>query len=151
MLLLLVSLSLPIIKPLYILEVEAKVTPSIQTSVATSIRFGVWGMCLGAYKFGYVYLISCHCFCRLTYILARTARLGTMQGNVRHQSWATLWTTPSCNLRTCIAPLLPSLLPNRKIPFSGQKDLAKIALKALMGVLILHPIGEFYAGRIKLF
>lgn len=61
-LLLLVSLSLPIIKPLYILEVESKVTPSIQTSIATSIRFGVWGMCLGAYEFGYESLEPPHFF-----------------------------------------------------------------------------------------
>ena len=43
---LLVALSLPIIKPVYLLSLEA-VTASnfIPTSVATEIRFGVWGIC----------------------------------------------------------------------------------------------------------
>lgn len=102
-LLLLVSLSLPIIKPLYILEVESKVTPSIQTSVATSIRFGVWGMCLGAYKFG--------------------------------PDGAT-WNDAG----QCSSPRLGYTVDDAVLQLTGQKDLAQIALKALMGVLVLHPI-----------
>ncbi|KAB5593270.1 Dynactin subunit 5 [Ceratobasidium theobromae] len=102
-LLLLVSLSLPIIKPLYILEVESKVTPSIQTSIATSIRFGVWGMCLGAYEFG--------------------------------PSGAT-WNDAG----VCSKPRLGYSVDDAVLQLTGQKDLAKIALQALMGILILHPI-----------
>lgn len=103
LLLLLVSLSLPIIKPIYILEVEAKVTPTIQTSVATSIRFGVWGMCLGAYSFG--------------------------------PDGAT-WNDAG----SCTSPKLGYTVDDAVLQLTGQKDLAKIALQALMGVLILHPI-----------
>ncbi|CAE6347367.1 unnamed protein product [Rhizoctonia solani] len=102
-LLLLVSLSLPIIKPIYILEVDAKVTPSVQTSIATSIRFGVWGMCLGFYRFG--------------------------------PDGAT-WDDAG----SCTPPKLGYTVDDAILQLTGQKDLAKIALKALMGILILHPI-----------
>ncbi|QRV97970.1 SUR7/Pali family protein [Ceratobasidium sp. AG-Ba] len=103
LLLLLVSLSLPIIKTIYILEVKAKNQPEIQTSVATSIRFGVWGMCLGAYKF-----------------------------NAGGASWD--------NTGMCTAPKLGYTVDDAVLQLTGQVGLAKIALKALMGILILHPI-----------
>ncbi|KAI0261267.1 SUR7/PalI family-domain-containing protein [Gloeopeniophorella convolvens] len=43
---LLVGLSLPIIKPIYLLQVDAR-TSSLQpeTSIGTELRFGVWGFC----------------------------------------------------------------------------------------------------------
>ncbi|CAE7228490.1 unnamed protein product [Rhizoctonia solani] len=102
-LLLLVSLSLPIIKPIYILEVDAKVSPEVQTSIATSIRFGVWGMCLGFYRFG-----------------------------PDGASWD--------DAGSCTPPKLGYTVDDAVLQLTGQKDLAKIALKALMGILILHPI-----------
>lgn len=103
LLLLLVSLSLPIIKTIYILEVKSKAALPVQTSVATSIRFGVWGMCLGAYKFG--------------------------------TSGAT-WD----NTGMCTAPRLGYSVDDAVLQLTGQVGLAKIALTALMGVLVLHPI-----------
>jgi len=103
LLLLLVSLSLPIIKTIYILEVKAKTSSPIQTSVATSIRFGVWGMCLGAYKFG--------------------------------ASGAT-WD----NTGMCTAPKLGYTVDDAVLQLTGQAGLAKIALKALMGILVIHPV-----------
>ncbi|KAH7329828.1 SUR7/PalI family-domain-containing protein [Rhizoctonia solani] len=102
-LLLLVSISLPIIKPIYILEVDAVTTPSVQTSIATSIRFGVWGMCLGFYRFG-----------------------------PDGASWD--------DAGACTPPRLGYTPDDAVLQLTGQKDLAKIALKALMGILILHPI-----------
>ncbi|KAG9084443.1 hypothetical protein FS749_005232 [Ceratobasidium sp. UAMH 11750] len=102
-LLFLVSLSLPIIKPIYILEVKAKNPPTIQTSVATSIRFGVWGMCLGAYKF-----------------------------NQSGAKWD--------NTGMCTPPRLGYTVDDAVLQLTGQVGLAKIALKALMGILVLHPI-----------
>ncbi|RDB24904.1 hypothetical protein Hypma_007969 [Hypsizygus marmoreus] len=44
-LLLLVALSLPIIKPVYLLSVKSTVTGEVPTSIATELRFGVWGLC----------------------------------------------------------------------------------------------------------
>ncbi|KAF8575221.1 hypothetical protein K439DRAFT_1641561 [Ramaria rubella] len=45
-LLLLVSLSLPIIKALYLVEVNAvPATSQPATSIATTLRFGIWGFC----------------------------------------------------------------------------------------------------------
>lgn len=44
-LLLLVAVSLPILKPVYLLSVESIVTGDVQTSIATELRFGVWGFC----------------------------------------------------------------------------------------------------------
>lgn len=102
-LLLLVSLSLPIIKPIYILEVDAKVAPTVQTSIATSIRFGVWGMCLGFYRFG-----------------------------ADGATWD--------DAGSCSSPRLGYTIDDAVLQLTGQVDLAKVALKALMGVLILHPI-----------
>lgn len=46
LLFLLVALSLPVIKSIYILGVKAYVQPGQPTtSVATRLRFGVWGLC----------------------------------------------------------------------------------------------------------
>lgn len=46
LLFLLVALSMPIVKPIYILGVNAQVQPGQPTtSVATRLRFGVWGLC----------------------------------------------------------------------------------------------------------
>ena len=51
-LVLLVALSLPIIKSIYLLTLKAKTTgPS--TSIVTELRFGVWGVC------AYRYVFSC--------------------------------------------------------------------------------------------
>lgn len=44
-LMLLVALSLPIIKAIYLLEVQAVTTDQPATSIATELRFGVWGVC----------------------------------------------------------------------------------------------------------
>ncbi|KAF8756606.1 Dynactin, subunit p25 [Rhizoctonia solani] len=85
------------------MEVDAKVSPSVQTSIATSIRFGVWGMCLGFYRFG-----------------------------PDGASWD--------DAGSCTPPRLGYTVDDAILQLTGQKDLAKIALKALMGILILHPI-----------
>jgi len=46
LLFLLVALSLPIIKSIYVLEISGKTSPTqIESSVATRLRFGVWGFC----------------------------------------------------------------------------------------------------------
>ncbi|KAJ7780612.1 actin cortical patch SUR7/pH-response regulator pali [Mycena maculata] len=42
---LLVGLSLPIIKPIYLLSFYSTRTGQVPTSVATELRFGVWGVC----------------------------------------------------------------------------------------------------------
>lgn len=43
---LLVALSVPIIKPIYLLELVSNPQPGQPaTSVATRLRFGVWGLC----------------------------------------------------------------------------------------------------------
>ncbi|KAF8070397.1 hypothetical protein FPV67DRAFT_1487224 [Lyophyllum atratum] len=44
-LLLLVAISLPILKPVYLLSVKSTVTGEVPSSVATELRFGVWGLC----------------------------------------------------------------------------------------------------------
>ncbi|THV06220.1 hypothetical protein K435DRAFT_816053 [Dendrothele bispora CBS 962.96] len=44
-LLLLVGISLPIVKPVYIMRVFSVVTGQPATSLATELRFGVWGVC----------------------------------------------------------------------------------------------------------
>lgn len=49
---LLVALSLPIIKTIYLLTLKAKVAPGQPaTSIGTELRFGVWGMCVNRYAF----------------------------------------------------------------------------------------------------
>lgn len=54
LLLLLVSVSMPIAKPVWILEI-ASTPPAYEpkTSIATQVRFGLWGYCASAYEFGY--------------------------------------------------------------------------------------------------
>ncbi|KAF9460737.1 actin cortical patch SUR7/pH-response regulator pali [Collybia nuda] len=44
-LLLLVAVSLPILKPVYLLSVKSTSTGQPVTSIATELRFGVWGVC----------------------------------------------------------------------------------------------------------
>lgn len=52
LLLLLVSLSIPIIQSIYIFDVVATDTEgAVKTSIGTSVRFGLWGYCVGAYQF----------------------------------------------------------------------------------------------------
>jgi len=52
LLLLFVSLSLPLIKTIYILEIQANLPPDLPiTSEATSVRFGLWGYCASGYTF----------------------------------------------------------------------------------------------------
>ncbi|KAI0034861.1 SUR7/PalI family-domain-containing protein [Vararia minispora EC-137] len=48
LLLLLVALSLPIIKAIYLLELEATNAQGISTNLGTSVRFGVWGYCINS-------------------------------------------------------------------------------------------------------
>lgn len=51
-LLFVVSLSAPVLKPIYILEIISNVPPNVpKTSVATQVRFGLWGWCAGAFEF----------------------------------------------------------------------------------------------------
>ncbi|KAF5386221.1 hypothetical protein D9615_002313 [Tricholomella constricta] len=45
LLLLLVAVSLPILKPVYLLSVKSTLTGQVPTSIATELRFGVWGLC----------------------------------------------------------------------------------------------------------
>jgi len=45
LLLLLVGISLPIVKPIYLLVLRATTPQIIRTSIATDLKFGVWGMC----------------------------------------------------------------------------------------------------------
>ncbi|KAL0955836.1 hypothetical protein HGRIS_002038 [Hohenbuehelia grisea] len=45
LLMLLVSVSLPVVKSIYLLSVKADVRALPFTSVATELRFGVWGLC----------------------------------------------------------------------------------------------------------
>ncbi|KAG6920033.1 hypothetical protein DXG01_010101 [Tephrocybe rancida] len=44
-LLLLVAVSLPILKPVYLLSVKSTLTGQVPTNIATELRFGVWGVC----------------------------------------------------------------------------------------------------------
>ncbi|KAF8663646.1 hypothetical protein AX16_000888 [Volvariella volvacea WC 439] len=44
-LLLLVAVSLPLVKPVYLLSLESTATGQPLTSIATELRFGVWGVC----------------------------------------------------------------------------------------------------------
>ena len=46
LLLLLVALSLPVIKPIYLLSLQSTTSLAAQSlSVASELRFGVWGVC----------------------------------------------------------------------------------------------------------
>jgi hypothetical protein len=47
-----VALSLPIIKSIYLLEISSQ-TSQIQTTVATRLRFGVWGFCASRFASPY--------------------------------------------------------------------------------------------------
>jgi len=49
-LLLLVGLSLPIIKPIYLFTFHAKPSFGQPLSIATELRFGVWGVCATRYE-----------------------------------------------------------------------------------------------------
>ncbi|KAG8955609.1 hypothetical protein FRC04_007600 [Tulasnella sp. 424] len=52
LLLLFVSLSLPIIKPIYLFEISAKLQDGVPiTSIATTIRVGLWGYCASGWSF----------------------------------------------------------------------------------------------------
>lgn len=42
---LLVSVSLPIVKPVYLLRVSSNTSDLVPSPIATELRFGVWGFC----------------------------------------------------------------------------------------------------------
>lgn len=45
LLLLLVALSLPIIKTIYLVQLTSEAHENTPLSIATELRFGVWGLC----------------------------------------------------------------------------------------------------------
>ena len=57
---LLVALSLPIIKGIFLLEVIATLDPNQPaTSIANTLRFGVWGLCATGYVHNTYHCYSC--------------------------------------------------------------------------------------------
>lgn len=62
-LLLLVSLSVPIIKTIYLFRLSANVGASVfDTSASGTARFGVWGYCLSAVNVSLVVLTSIYLY-----------------------------------------------------------------------------------------
>ncbi|THH03923.1 hypothetical protein EW145_g5897 [Phellinidium pouzarii] len=102
LLLLLVAISMPIIKAVYLLRVDSTSAPElIPTSIATELRFGVWGYCA-------------------TSVL----------------DIPTLFT----NDGECSKPRLGYDVDANILAITGQTQLLEILLKALVVVLVLHPI-----------
>ena len=59
----LVALSLPIIKPIYLLQLDGHPSPSQpDTSIGTELRFGVWGFCVTRFARISVFFFSHFCF-----------------------------------------------------------------------------------------
>lgn len=47
-----IALSLPIIKPVYLLQINGHPSSSLpETSIGTELRFGVWGFCVTRFAF----------------------------------------------------------------------------------------------------
>jgi hypothetical protein len=61
-LLLLVAISLPIIKPIYILALQTTVQVQA-TTVTTQLRFGVWGVCAAKYVVSLFFSLSAVAHC----------------------------------------------------------------------------------------
>lgn len=114
LLLLLVSLSLPIIKSIYILSVKSTTTGQPRTSIATELRFGVWGLCAS----------------RLASLLCNYNTL-TTQTSVLEQLNGTI----------CFGPKLGYDIPPSVTDLAGiSPTLAQAVEKGLLVILVLHPI-----------
>jgi len=92
---LLVGLSLPIIKSIYLLKVQSTRADQPTTSIATELKFGVWGVCAAS----------------------------------------------ALDTEECFGPQLGYSVPSNLIALTGvSPDIVDAILKALLLILILHPI-----------
>ena len=117
LLFLLVALSLPILKSIYLLEIRSK-TSQIETTVATRLRFGVWGFCASRFVFP-----------------SFEERWADADETVLHSS--ALKNTPV----ECIGPQLGYTIDPLTIAVvTKETDLANVILKGLTILLVLHPV-----------
>lgn len=130
LLFLLVALSLPILKSIYLLEIRSK-TSQIETTVATRLRFGVWGFCASRF-------VSPSFLYKWTHRLAtRYSRRGgwKLMKAILHSS--ALRDTPT----ECVGPQLGySVDPLTIEVVTKETDLADVILKGLTILLVLHPV-----------
>lgn len=118
---LLVALSVPIIKSIYLLALTSQVQPGQPaTSVATRLRFGVWGLC--AHR-------------RVEPVQQYVTRLAKIPST--HSAYGSEgWLDPD---GFCYGPSVGYEIPDSVLQVTGYENLAQAVLKGLTGLLILHP------------
>jgi hypothetical protein len=124
LLFLLVALSVPIIKTVYILKFTALANPNQpQTDVATTLKFGVWGLCA-------------------TRCVPLRLRIACYKLNL-HLSTLSVLDGPN-NFGRCYGPKLGYTVPADVIalaPLAGiSTALVDILLHAVVVLLVLHPV-----------
>jgi hypothetical protein len=129
LLFLLVALSLPIIKPIYVLEISANIA-EIETSVATQLRFGVWGFCASRFA-SPLFSTSRHRLCLL--LLAK--RSEEADRTILYCSKLKGSTTE------CVGPKLGyTLNPQTIAAITNDTNLVNVILNGLTILLVLHPV-----------
>ena len=122
---LLVGLSLPIIKSIYLLKLNASPNPNQpKTSVASTLTFGVWGFCATRYVTNCLLLGLCICIPISFYLLLTPSVLDGPE-----------------NFDECFGPQLGYTIPANVVSLIGlSPSVVQILLNALVVLLVLHPV-----------
>lgn len=114
LLLLLVALSLPILKSIYLVQLTSKAVERTPLSIATTLRFGVWGVCASRYN-----------------------SLSFLSHGLTNFDSSTLGSTPDL----CFGPMLGYDVPEYfSAALKVSQSLVQAVEKGLLAILILHPI-----------
>jgi len=125
--LLLVSLSLPIIKTIYLVQFRSTAPSPTPLSIATELRFGVWGVCAS----GYVYMC-----CQNAKVIFNIC---IVISDLNPPTWHS-------NPGLCYGPRLGYDIPDYIIDIAGvPRQVVEVVQHALLAVLVLHPIATGFA------
>jgi len=132
-----VALSLPIIKTVYLLQINGHPSSSQpETSIGTELRFGVWGLCVTRYGSPKFYFSLVRPSLTVSLIPHRVLYAFPL-------SYLSQLDQPTFfgNNGDCIGPQLGYTIDPRFIAVvTSEPELANLILKALTILLVLHPI-----------
>ena len=133
-----VALSLPIIKSVYLLQINGHPSPSQPaTTIGTEIRFGVWGFCVTRSASPNFALSTLSDVLQLQFVVASSSHPHC------HIPFSSVLDKPTFfgDNGDCIGPQLGyTVSPTFIEVVTNEPELANLILKALTILLVLHPI-----------
>ena len=131
-----IALSLPIIKTVYLLQINGHPSPSQpETSIGTELRFGVWGFCVTRFVSPQFLLPPPHSPSpTFSDSWSRLHRVSIISSALNRPTFFN-------NNGECVGPQLGYTIDPRIIAVvTNEPELANLILKALTILLVLHPI-----------